>query len=126
MEKGAGADTSPRSRSRAKLVEQFQGFFDLEDVGPDEVRTRLLDPQEYWGWPNGVAVATQVSKQADVAMLLWLHGDRFDSETVQANYDYYEARCSHDSSLSHAAHGMVAARIGFSTVRLITSEPPQL
>jgi len=94
------------------LVEQFDGFFELEDVTPDEVRGRLLDPGEYWGWPNGVAVSTQVSKQADVAMLLWLHRDRFDVETHRANYEYYEARCSHNSSLSHAAHGMVAARIG--------------
>lgn len=94
------------------LVEQFDGFFALEDVTPDEVRERLLDPGEYWGWPNGVAVATQVSKQADVAMLLWLHRDRFDLETQRANYEYYEARCSHNSSLSHAAHGMVAVRIG--------------
>jgi kojibiose phosphorylase len=57
-------------------------------------------------------VATQVSKQADIAMLLWLHRDRFDAETHRANYEYYEPRCSHNSSLSHAAHGMVAVRIG--------------
>ena len=76
------------------------------------MRTRLLDPGEYWGWPNGVAVATQVSKQADVAMLLWLHDDRFDQATKRANYEYYEPRCSHNSSLSHAAHGMVATQIG--------------
>ena len=45
-------------------------------------------------------------------MLLWLHEDKFDAATARANYEYYEPRCSHDSSLSHAAHGMVAARIG--------------
>ncbi len=95
-----------------RLVEQFDGFFDLEDVTPAEVATRLLDPQEYWGWPNGVAVATQVSKQADVPMLLWLHEDRFDEATARVNYDYYEPRCSHHSSLSHAAFGMVATRVG--------------
>jgi kojibiose phosphorylase len=94
------------------LIEQFAGFFDLEDVLPDEVRDRLIDPTEYWGWPNGVAVATQVSKQADVAMLLWLQEEGFDNATARANYEYYEARCSHNSSLSHAAHGMVAIRIG--------------
>ena len=94
------------------LIEQFRGFFDLEDVTATEVSTRLLHPEEYWGWPNGVAVATQVSKQADVAMLLWLHRDRFDPEITRVNYEYYEARCSHQSSLSHAAHGIVATRLG--------------
>ena len=102
----------PAPDEETGLIEQFQGFFDLEDVTPDVVRSRLIDPTEYWGWPNGVAVATQVSKQADVAMLLWLYRDRFDRATRAANYDYYEERCSHFSSLSHAAHGIVAAQIG--------------
>lgn len=94
------------------LVEQFDGFFDLEDVTPAVVADRLIDPGEYWGWPNGVAVPTQVSKQADVPMLLWLHADRFGEDVARANYEYYEPRCSHHSSLSHAAFGMVAARTG--------------
>jgi trehalose/maltose hydrolase-like predicted phosphorylase len=94
------------------VIEQFAGFFDLEDTTPDVLRTRLLHPEEYWGWPNGVAVETQVAKQADVAMLLWLHADRFDDDVVRANYEYYEPRCSHNSSLSHAAFGMLAARLG--------------
>lgn len=94
------------------LIEQFTGFFQLEDVTPDVVRTRLLDPGEYWGWPNGVAVPTQVSKQADVVMLLWLHGDRYDESVLAANYHYYAPRCAHGSTLSHPAHGLVAVRIG--------------
>ena len=102
----------PRPDAETQLIEQFTGFFDLEDISPDRLAERLLHPQEYWGWPNGIAVATQVSKQADVAMLLWLHADAFDDATVRANYEYYEPRCSHQSSLSHAAHGMVAARLG--------------
>jgi trehalose/maltose hydrolase-like predicted phosphorylase len=102
----------PAPDPETKLIEQFKGFFDLEDVAADVVRERLLDPGEYWGWPNGVAVATQVSKQADVAMLLWLQGGLFDKATARANYEYYEARSSHASSLSHAAHGMVAVQVG--------------
>lgn len=93
------------------LIEQFAGFFQLEDVSPEDVRSRLIDPNEYWGWPNGVAVATQVSKQADVAMLLWLHAARFEADVIGANYHYYEPRCAHASSLSHAAYGMVAASL---------------
>jgi kojibiose phosphorylase len=81
-------------------------------VTPGEVAQRLLDPNEYWGWPNGVAVATQVSKQADVAVLLWQHPGLFDDPVVRANYEYYEPRCSHNSSLSHAVYGFMAARIG--------------
>jgi kojibiose phosphorylase len=102
----------PGADPESGLIEQFDRFFELEDVLPDTVAERLLDPEEYWGWPNGVAVHTQVSKQADVAMLLWLQRNRFPVEVLRANYHYYEPRCSHASSLSHAAFGMVALDIG--------------
>ena len=92
------------------LIEQFDGFFALEDADPDELRTRLIDPGEYWGWPNGVAVHTQVSKQPDVVQLFAV--DPRDPIDVQrANYDYYEPRCAHGSSLSHSVHATVACRL---------------
>ena len=106
----------PQPDAATGLIEQFDGFFDLEDVTPAEVSERLLDPNEYWGWPNGVAVATQVSKQADVAVLLWQQPQLFDDAVARANYDYYEPRCSHNSSLSHAVYGFVAARLGESEI----------
>ena len=34
------------------------------------------------------------------------------------NFDYYEPRCSHGSSLSRAMHGLVAARLGCSEMAL--------
>ena len=102
----------PRPDPETGLIEQFDGFFQLEDVSPADLRDRLIEPTEYWGYPNGVAVHTQVSKQADVPMLLWLHESEYDPEIMRANYDYYEPRCSHGSSLSHAAFGMLAIKVG--------------
>ena len=91
------------------LIEQFDGFFGLEDARPDELRARLLDPGEYWGWPNGVAVHTQVSKQPAVVQLFAV--DPTPPLDVQrANYAYYEPRCAHGSSLSHSVHATVACR----------------
>lgn len=97
--------------AKTKVIEQFDGYFQLEDVGPDEVRERLIDPGEYWGWPNGVAVATQVLKQADVIQLLALM-DGFSKEVLTANYEYYEPRTEHGSSLSPSVHALVASRAG--------------
>ncbi len=91
------------------VIEQFDGYFQLEDVSPDEVRKRLIDPDEYWGWPNGVAVHTQVLKQADVIQLLALLDD-FPEEILQANYEYYEPRTEHGSSLSPSVHSLVASK----------------
>lgn len=95
-----------------KLIEQFDGYFNLEDTTPDELRKRLKDKSEYWGWPNGVAVHTQILKQADLVQLFVLHPD-FDIDVMKANYDYYEPRTEHGSSLSPAMHSIIASHIGY-------------
>ncbi len=94
------------------LIEQFDGYFELEDTRPRVLKERLLDPGEYWGWPNGVAVETQVLKQADVLQSIVLHRRCFTGKQMRANYQYYEPRTQHGSSLSPSVHATVAAWIG--------------
>ncbi len=36
----------------------------------------------------------------------------FPLDVQRANYDYFEPRCSHGSSLSHSVHATVATRLG--------------
>jgi kojibiose phosphorylase len=95
-----------------KVIEQFDGFFELEDISPEKLAERLIDPGEYWGWPNGIAVETQVSKQADVTQLFMLHPRAYSREVMAANIDYYEPRTQHGSSLSPSVYGIVGAWIG--------------
>ncbi|HEV7135349.1 MAG TPA: hypothetical protein VGN43_01845, partial [Steroidobacteraceae bacterium] len=45
-------------------------------------------------------------------MLPFLFPEEFSHEVVRANYDYYEPRTDHGSSLSPAIHAAVAARLG--------------
>jgi len=94
-----------------KLIEQFDGYFDLEDTTPEKLEKRLIDKEEYWGWPNGVALFTQVIKQADVIQLFTLH-DIFSEDIVEANYNYYEPRTQHGSSLSPSQYAVTAAKLG--------------
>ena len=54
----------------------------------------------------------QVSKQASVVMLMYLLEHRFDAKVKQANYDYYEPRTLHDSSLSLSTHAVLANDLG--------------
>lgn len=53
----------------------------------------------------------QVVKQADVVMLLYLLEHKFGKEVKKANYDYYEKRTLHDSSLSLSTHSILASDI---------------
>ena len=99
----------PQPDETTKLIEQFEGYFDLEDTRPEVIRDRLLDPGEYWGWPNGIAVETQVTKQADVTQLFVLHPREYPLSVMSANWEYYEPRTQHGSSLSPAVYAIVAA-----------------
>jgi len=57
---------------------------------------------------NGI----QVSKQASVVMLMYLLEYKFDQAIKKANYEYYEPKTLHDSSLSLSTHAVLAADIG--------------
>ena len=92
------------------VIEQFAGFFDLEDYPlPRQERfkapiSRLFD----WDRINRL----KLIKQADVLMLLHLFPEAFPREVVAANYRFYEPITDHGSSLSPGIHAAVAARVG--------------
>ncbi len=54
----------------------------------------------------------QVSKQADIMMLFYLREDLFSREVKLANWEYYEPKTLHDSSLSLSTHAIIANDIG--------------
>jgi kojibiose phosphorylase/nigerose phosphorylase len=94
------------------VLEQFDGYFALEDASVDAVRARLKDPREYWGGAYGVASQTQVIKQADVITLLHMQPGFADDRTLRANYNYYLPRTEHGSSLSACMYALAACRAG--------------
>lgn len=94
------------------VIEQFDGYFSLEDATLDEVRSRLLHEKEYWGGAYGVASHTQIIKQADVVTWLNLFDKEYDKQVLRANWEYYEPRTEHGSSLSAGMYAMLACKIG--------------
>ena len=102
----------PQPDKRTGVIEQFDDYFRLEDTTVEAVKARKIHPNEYLGGGQGVAVQTRVIKQADVVMMLNLFKDRFSTAIKKANWEYYEPRTEHGSSLSACAYAMVAADIG--------------
>ncbi|MDF2698996.1 MAG: kojibiose phosphorylase [Haloplasmataceae bacterium] len=94
------------------IIEQFDGYFKLEEVTVDEVKSRLIHPNEYWGGANGIAANTQIIKQADVVTLLYFFNDEYSSEIKKTNWDYYLKRTEHGSSLSASMYALVACENG--------------
>jgi len=81
------------------LFEQCRGFFALKDEIVDE--DGEIVPKD-----------TQTVKQADVIMLLYLMPGLCTREELRKNWDYYEPRTTHSSSLSFGVHGIIAAELG--------------
>ncbi|MGN1041092.1 MAG: hypothetical protein ACI4QL_06670, partial [Candidatus Fimimonas sp.] len=94
------------------VIEQFDGYFALEDVSVEQVKQRLVHPNEYWGGSNGVATATRVIKQADVVALMCILPHRFNAKIKKANYDYYLPYTEHGSSLSASMYSQCACFVG--------------
>ncbi len=91
-----------------RLFEQFAGYYQREPI-------HLLDYE-----PRNAAMdvilgharinQTNVVKQADVVMAMYLLWNQFPDEVRRANFNYYEPRTGHGSSLSPSIHALIAAR----------------
>lgn len=93
------------------LLEQFEGYFELEDV--------IIDKYDKNDWPmrpdklkHMKASQTQIIKQADVVMLLHLMGEEFNKNLIELNYSYYEKRTLHGSSLSPSIYSIMGLKVG--------------
>ncbi len=88
---------------------QQDGFMDklqqtVKDLNPDE---RPLN--QHWSWDR--ILRSVFIKQADVLQGIYLFEEEFEEEAIRRNFDFYEQRCVHESSLSASIHSVLAARL---------------
>ncbi len=102
----------PDELPEGSVVPQFDGYFSLEDTSLENLLMRRLDPNEYLGGGNGLATNTQIIKQSDVVLMLALFSERFTALTKESNWEYYEPRTEHGSSLSACSYSLIASQIG--------------
>ncbi len=98
------------------VFEQFAGYFGLEHVDLLAYAGRSVPMDVVLGRER--TARSQVIKQADVVALLMLLPEEFPGSAAADNFNLYEPRCSHGSSLSRAMHGVAAARLGYSDAAL--------
>ena len=94
------------------LIEQFDGFFQLEDIDWHQYENRKSSMQAILGIEE--TQLYQILKQPDVLMLLYLLSEEYTLETFKANWEYYTPRTDHSfgSSLGPAIQAALAARMG--------------
>lgn len=96
------------------LIEQFEGYFQLKDKEIDQWDSNKMPiiPEELKAIRRS---QTTILKQADVVMLMFLFDQEFDSKTKQLNFDFYEKRTLHRSSLSPSIYCLMGLRVGEGT-----------
>jgi alpha,alpha-trehalose phosphorylase len=92
------------------VTPQCEGFtnlrkWDFSDT-PEDHYPLLLHYHNY------MLYSSQVVKQADLVLALYLCGDHFDARQKAVDFDYYEAITVRDSSLSASMQSIVAAECG--------------
>jgi maltose phosphorylase len=92
------------------LFEQHMGYFHLPHVEINAIPAEQFPLYSHWSYER--IYRNDMVKQPDVLMFFLLYGSDFTKEQLKANFDFYEPRCIHESSLSPAIHSILACRLG--------------
>lgn len=92
------------------LFEQNDGFFDLPHIDVDKIPNSDFPLYSHWTYDR--IYRGDMIKQPDVLMFIFLFMSHFGEAVKKANYEYYEPRCIHESSLSPSVHSIIAQDIG--------------
>nr|WP_320120266.1 glycoside hydrolase family 65 protein [uncultured Marinifilum sp.] len=89
---------------------QQEGYMDKEQILAADLDPAIRPINQHWSWDR--ILRSCFIKQADVLQGVYLFEDQFDEETIKKNYDFYEPRTVHESSLSPCIHSILASKIG--------------
>ncbi|WP_291632487.1 glycosyl hydrolase family 65 protein, partial [Clostridium sp.] len=89
---------------------QQDGYMDKEQILVKELDKKHLPINQNWSWDR--ILRSCFIKQADVLQGIYLFEQEYDIETIKRNFDFYEPRTVHESSLSPCIHTILAAKIG--------------
>ncbi|MCZ6520812.1 MAG: glycoside hydrolase family 65 protein, partial [Bacteroidetes bacterium] len=90
---------------------QQDGYLDKELISVKDLDPKHLPIVQNWSWDR--ILRSCFIKQADVLQGIYLFEDQFDLDTIKKNYDFYEAKTVHESSLSPCVHSILAAKLGY-------------
>lgn len=89
---------------------QHDGFLDKELLTTAGLKKSDRPLNQNWSWDR--ILRSVFIKQADVLQGLYFFEDQFDEDTIRRNFDFYEPRTVHESSLSPCVHVILASRLG--------------
>jgi maltose phosphorylase len=92
-----------------RLFEQHEGYFNLPHVDVDKIPVEDFPLYHHWTYDR--IYRNDMIKQPDILMMMLLYNGNFTEEQLKNNYEYYEPRCIHESSLSPSVHSILAVQL---------------
>jgi maltose phosphorylase len=89
---------------------QQDGYLDKEQILVKDLPASQRPINQKWSWDR--ILRSCYIKQADVLQGIYFFEDEYDLETIRRNFDFYEPRTVHESSLSPCVHAILAAKLG--------------
>jgi maltose phosphorylase len=90
---------------------QQEGYLDKHQMLADELPQKERPINQHWSWDR--ILRSCFIKQADVLQGLYFLEEQFDEDTIRRNFDFYEPRTVHESSLSPCVHSILAGKLGY-------------
>lgn len=98
----------PKDEERGIFLQQDAYLDKAQDLVKD-IPLSELPLNQKWSWDR--ILRSCFIKQADVLQGLYFFEEEYDKETIKRNFDFYEARTVHESSLSPCIHSILAAKL---------------
>jgi len=89
---------------------QQDGYLDKEQILVKDIPADQRPLNQKWSWDR--ILRSCYIKQADVLQGIYFFEDKYDIDTIRRNFDFYEPRTVHESSLSPCVHAILAAKLG--------------
>ncbi len=89
---------------------QQEGYMDKEQVMAEDIPVSERPINQHWSWDR--ILRSCFIKQADVLQGLYFFQEFFDRDVIARNFDFYEPRTVHESSLSPCVHSILASLTG--------------
>jgi len=88
---------------------QQDGYLDKEQILVKDLPAAERPLNQKWSWDR--ILRSCFIKQADVLQGMYFFEDDYDMESLRRNFDFYESRTVHESSLSPCVHSILAAKL---------------
>ncbi len=89
---------------------QQDGFMDKEQIMAADLDPAERPINQHWSWDR--ILRSNFIKQADTLQGIYVLEEKFTEDEIKRNFNFYEPRTVHESSLSPCVHSILAAKIG--------------